>query len=31
MILGNANANTPDTKPFEQTMLPFAVRTARGY
>jgi hypothetical protein len=31
MILGNANAGIPDTKPFERTTLTFAVRTARGY
>ena len=31
MILGNANTSIPDTKPFEQTTLTFAVRTARGY
>jgi hypothetical protein len=31
MILGNANTGIPDTKPFEQTTLTFAVRAARGY
>jgi hypothetical protein len=31
MILGNANTSIPDTKPFEQTTLTFAVRAARGY
>jgi hypothetical protein len=31
MILGNANTGIPDTKPFEQTMLTFAVRAGRGY
>ena len=31
MILGNANTGIPDTNPFEQTTLTFAVRAARGY
>ena len=31
MILENANNCISDTKPFEQTMLTFAVRAGRGY
>ena len=31
MILGNANTRIPDSQPFEQTTLTFAVRAPRGY